>query len=72
MFGINFDYNVYCPHCGKHIEHHSFDDMIAYRYKKDDVVIHRCEDCKKEFLVSFRDNHVIQHYDKKDLYPILF
>lgn len=72
MVGVKIDYDINCPYCGNHIVHHSFDDMIVCRYERYSVVEHKCEHCKKKFLVSLEDNSIFTKYNRKELYPILF
>lgn len=72
MVGKKINYDVLCPHCGNHIVHHSVGDMDICRYNKDEVVEHKCECCKRKFLVSLEDNHTISDYKRAALSPILF
>lgn len=72
MVGIKIDYEVSCPYCETYCVHHSFDDMDVFRYKRDEVVKHKCEKCKNKFLVSLDNNKTFAQYDKNELYPVLF
>lgn len=72
MVGVKIDYDINCPYCENHIVHHSVGDMDICSYEKHEVVEHKCENCKKRFLISLEDNNTILRYDKKELHPILF
>lgn len=73
MVANKLDYDVNCPHCRNHIVNHSFGNNVdTYRYNRDYVVEHRCEHCKRKFLISLEDSKTFSHYNRKELSIVLF